>query len=215
MNNTSIGVAGGWNSPQMSEATNNALIKKHGFRRWYETLNAVPQSAGTSHNDTEGAEVRKLVLGSRVLELGCGGVKSVPQAVGLDFYAKGEAIPTLNQVSVADVQGSVEAIPESLGKFDTIIARHLLEHVLDPLKALTHWRSFLNPDGRLVLAVPNEEMCESVSLNPEHKHAFTPDSLARLLRASGFTVNCSVNPENRSSFVMAADVVREEAACPA
>lgn len=34
--------AGGWNSPQMTERTNTALIKKHGFLAWWETM--TPQS---------------------------------------------------------------------------------------------------------------------------------------------------------------------------
>ena len=80
-----------------------------------------------------------------------------------------------------------------------------VERVRDPA-----WVIAFTHDG-----APASKARARVVMSRGRAHAFTPDSLARLLRASGFTVNCSVNPENRSSFVMAADVVREEAACPA
>ena len=200
-------VAGGWNSPEMTEAVNIALIRKHGFRTWYETLHYRPYGGGYPPDDLEGDAIRKFVKGPAVLELGCGNQKTVPSAVGLDYYGNGEIIPTLGSKSVADIKASATDIPTNIGKFDTIIARHILEHLVDPLDALTYWRTFLNDGGKLIIAVPNDALCDSVSLNPEHKHAFTPDSLRRLCSAAGFCATVSQDPHNFISTVLVADNV--------
>lgn len=176
---------GGWNSPEMTETVNNALIRKHGFRKWYELFWFEPKSA-CEKDDIEGNCVRELVKDGTVLELGCGGVKTVPHALGLDWYGKGENIPTVKQVSVADIKGDVTKIPSDIGKFDYIIARHILEHCVDIVATLKHWKSFLNPGGRLIIAVPDEDVEASLPTNPEHKHAFTPESLGKIMELIGF-----------------------------
>lgn len=206
---------GGWNSPQMSEKTHLALIKKHGFRKWYECLHFKPDTKVAAGADEEGALIRSLIKDGTVLELGCGGTKTVSHSVGLDWYAAGEKIPTLNQVSCADIKADATAIPESVGKFDNIIARHILEHCLDPIKTLLHWRSFLNPGGRLIIAVPDEEVCESIPLNPEHKHAFTSDFLVGLAELIGFKGLSGFHAGNGVSIVVTLEnvAVKEEAVC--
>ena len=37
------GVAGGWNSPQMIERTQGALVRKHGFRNYFRAVSGQPQ----------------------------------------------------------------------------------------------------------------------------------------------------------------------------
>lgn len=43
-------------------------------------------------------------------------------------------------------------------KFDLIVMGFILEHVDDPIQILNHYRQFLNPNGKLFLAVPNAEV---------------------------------------------------------
>lgn len=200
---------GGWNSRNKMEETNIALIKKHGFRTWYETLHGTPLTAsGAAGADTEGDVVRSLVRGS-VLELGCGATKTVPHAIGVDIYGQGEIIPTLGKVSVADIKANADSLNGINQKFDTIIARHILEHLQNPIQAIRHWSEYLNDGGRLILAVPNDEICDTIPMNPEHKHAFTPDYLKQIVRAAGFESSETIDSKNGISFVLHADKVRE------
>jgi len=78
-------------------------------------------------------------------------------------------------------------------KFDVIIMRHLLEHIEDPVSTLTVVRSFLKPNGILLIVIPNincigryifKENWEWVL--PWHLHFYTPTTLRRLLEKTGY-----------------------------
>ncbi len=43
------------------------------------------------------------------------------------------------------------------GSYDVVLASHTLEHVANPLLALSEWRRVVGPDGHLVLVVPHLE----------------------------------------------------------
>lgn len=193
---------GGWNSPQMSERTTLALIKKHGLKKWYATIAQPFYDSIERSDDSEGKLILSWIRGKRVLELGCGGQKTVPEAIGVDFYGKGELIPIINQRSVADVKSSVLDMPKTIGKFDTIIARHILEHTVDPLKTIKHWSEFLIPGGQLIIAVPDDRLVESIPMNPEHKHVFTAESLTTLCKAAGLVVEKVEDSSNGVSFTL-------------
>jgi 2-polyprenyl-6-hydroxyphenyl methylase/3-demethylubiquinone-9 3-methyltransferase len=45
--------------------------------------------------------------------------------------------------------------PESIGKFDLVIACEVVEHVAHPLDLLVHLKQFLTPQGRILLTTPN------------------------------------------------------------
>jgi 2-polyprenyl-3-methyl-5-hydroxy-6-metoxy-1,4-benzoquinol methylase len=83
-------------------------------------------------------------------------------------------------------------VPE--GKFDTIIMSHILEHVDYPVELLKKVNSWLAPNGRVILAVPNAgslhrraavkmgllEYCDSLNeqdLLLGHRRVYTNDSL--------------------------------------
>ena len=199
-------VAGGWNSQQMSEATQTAIIKKHGFRKWYETIFGSASHDILGQVDSEGHQIRQMVRRQdKVLELGCGDQKTVEWAFGVDLFKAGELIPTTGKFSVADACGNVENLGEVFQDekplFDVIIARHILEHCVDPITTLAHWRSYLKPSGRIILALPNDELVDSIPMNPEHKHAFTPSSIEGFLVSAGFWHGISIDPGNGVSFI--------------
>lgn len=193
----------GWNSKEMSDRTNRWLIQKHGFKSYMETIR------GFSYQQTEGPDleaitVQRFVRGPKILELGCGFRKTVPQAIGVDLSAKGEAPSNLHEGgrSVADVCADVtKPLPFDALSVDTIIARHILEHCVDTVKTLRQWNTVLKMDGRLLIAVPNQNTINSIPLNPEHVHAFVPDSLKALMELCGFKQTETVNPQNGISFV--------------
>lgn len=193
-----------WNSAQMQETTNHWLIRKHGLRTFLDTIGGEePPPFKVPSEDTEGDVVRQFVQG-KVLELGCADKKTVPDAIGVDIIPKGELVPSLTygRVSVADIVGDVQGeIPVQAGSFDTLIARHVLEHMVDTVLAVQNWGKAIKHGGRMILAVPNEAIRRSIPLNYEHKHAFTPESLKRLMESQGWKTIDLKDGGNFLSFV--------------
>jgi len=199
---------GGWNSPQMTERTNDWLIRKHGFLKWWKALvgshiqTTIPSDR---ESDVEGEMIKKYIPeGSKILELGVGAKKTVSEAVGVDEVPAGQPIILLgNHVSVADIVADVsEPLPFPDESFDTIIARHIIEHIIDSIATLKNWSKPLKKGGRLIIATPNENIEETIPLNPEHVHAFTPASLRHFGEAVGLKFVTSENHVNGVSFVI-------------
>lgn len=196
-------VAGGWNSKEMIDKTNQWLIQKHGFKVFLETMRGFSY-AGVPSVDTEGEMVRELVRGPKIIEVGCGSRKTVPQAIGIDHSAHGESPSNLHDglVSVADIQADVsKPLPIEDLSVDTVIARHILEHMVDFVSAIQNWSKVLKIGGHMIIAVPNQDIINSIPLNPEHVHAFTPDSLKSVMELCGFKQIETRDPQNGISFV--------------
>ncbi len=71
------------------------------------------------------------------------------------------------------------------GELDFVVARHNLEHYVDPVKALQEWKRVLRPGGSLAVLVPDERALNTIALDPTHKHVFTPESLTRMVNLIG------------------------------
>jgi trans-aconitate methyltransferase len=72
-------------------------------------------------------------------------------------------------------------------RFDLMTAMHVLEHIPDPVEALTRFREdLLAPAAHLLIEVPN--LSEHEALELPHLHAFTPRSLKDTVRRAGFRV---------------------------
>lgn len=198
-------VAGGWNSQDMMEKTRAWIIQKHGFKTYMSTMRPMDYSVHAPlKDDVEASIVAPLVTGEKVVELGCGFNKTVPQAIGVDRVAKDEACQNLagHRPCVADVQADVsQPLPFPDLSVDTIIARHVLEHITDTIETLTNWNRVLKIGGRLLIAVPNQELVSSIPLNPEHVHAFTPASLSKIVTLCGFQAIQAINPGNGHTFI--------------
>lgn len=200
----------GWNSFEMMEKTNHAIIKKHGFMAWWDCIKGgfeLPSLVHSESRDSEGDLIRECIIGDVVLDLGCGGNKTIPTAIGVDMIPKDEAIETLaNQVSSADVNADVtQPLPFEPNSVDTIIARHIVEHLMDSVTILRHWRSLLREKGRLIIAVPNNAIHLSIPMNPEHVHGFSPESLKNLLEVCGYKVIEQLDGGNTISFITIAE----------
>lgn len=204
-------VNGGWNSAQMMERTNFALINKHGLRAWMECMNQLPDGVKTKFDpdkgwreDTEGEMCAKNVVGDSVLELGCGARKTVPGAIGVDRVPKGDQIPGVapNLQSKADICADAQGpLPLESGQFDTVIARHVLEHIVNDVDAVKEWGRVLKQSGRLIIAVPNHELRNTIPMNFEHVRAWTPKSLKTFMESQGWKVVDMLDPQNYVSLV--------------
>jgi len=81
----------------------------------------------------------------RVLDVGCGGVKQVPEAVGVDHLA----LPGVDVV--ADLE---EPLPFADASFDHVFAVHVLEHVRDLVGLMGELHRVLGPGGVLHVLCP-------------------------------------------------------------
>lgn len=211
--NGSASVTNGWNSFEMYHKVNTALIKKHGLKIWWDMMKGAwePPKTGVVEtvSDSEGKKIKALIKKDEkiILDIGCGPRKTLKRAIGVDFVKKGERIPTLDGDlrSDADVEADVSKdLPFETDSVDVIIARHILEHMIDPISALINWSSKLKKGGRLMIAVPNEEWHLTVPMNIEHVHAYTPQSMAVLLIALGLTNIEMHSSENSVGFIAVA-----------
>lgn len=194
----------GWNSKEMSDRTNKWLIQKHGFKFYMETMRGFSYDYSGESPDLEGEAVAKFVRGQNIIELGCGFRKTVPQAIGIDQASSDELPSNLHdgKNSVADIKADVsKPLPFEHGSIQTVIARHILEHIVDTVGTLKNWNAILEIGGRLIIAVPNQEIISSIPLNPEHVHAFTTKSLQEVMEVCGFKQIETVDPKNGISFV--------------
>lgn len=199
---------GGWNSQEMSEKTNIALIRKHGFREFtlcnYGNCEN-PEDRAQPSREQEIDIVKTMIKPGVIYDLGCGASKTVPEAIGIDRVPMGDRIPNLEgAASVAEITADItEELPIPDGSADTIITRHILEHVVDPVDVLQKWIKKLKPDGRIVIALPDERIGMTIPMNPEHRHAYTPESFARLAKLIGINPVMTRQDYNGISFTMA------------
>ncbi len=79
------------------------------------------------------------------------------------------------------------------GRFDLVLARHVLEHVSNPKKLVAEWLGFLTPKGRLYIEVPNLLSATAKLAGPrwplwyvpKHLSHFTAHTLRRIVEAAG------------------------------
>lgn len=200
-------VAGGWNSPQMTQETNTALIRKHGFKEFFSTVYG--QSEIHGGKSIFGVDEHEIIqkeidaTGLKVIELGCGARKAFHHSMGVDQIPKGKEIPNLNgAISVGDVVADVsQPLPFNDGEFDVVISQHIIEHCVDLVKMLKEWSRILRPGGLMVISTPNEDITKGITLNPEHCHAFSPESLANLMELLWFKEEKAIDPCNGMSFI--------------
>ncbi len=102
-------------------------------------------------------EVLKERAGVRVLDAGCGSSSyvSMPETahwVGIDI-----AEEQLRKNTVVDekILGDIQEYELPPSSFDVIICWWVLEHLREPTKVLSHFRSALRENGIIILAVPN------------------------------------------------------------
>lgn len=72
------------------------------------------------------------------------------------------------------------------GPWDYAFSSHALEHLVNPIAALEHWRDSLRPGGVLFLYLPHPDM---VYWQPQHcrkhLHTWRPAQMAQILRDLG------------------------------
>ena len=154
--------------------------------------------------------LQSLILpNDRVVELGYGEGITLERLSGLPaHYAMVEGAPSLLEI-VRQRHPRVEAIGALFEEyrpskpFDKLLALHVLEHVDDPVTLAKHLATWLEPDGEIVVVVPNKEslhrrLAVIMGLTPElstlsprdhlvgHQRVYDLDGLEADLRTAGF-----------------------------
>ena len=85
-------------------------------------------------------------------------------------------IRSLRSWDLADGDGQrLEGVPDA--SFDFVYSSHCLEHLEDPVQALSNWLRVLRPGGHLIVTVPDEDLYEQgvwpSRFNPTHRWSFT------------------------------------------
>lgn len=130
----------------------------------------------------------------RMLDIGCGNgaflrafSERYPgwQMAGLELGDRNravvEAIPGVSQLYV----GSIDDVEE---RFDLIVLIHALEHIPNPARYLASLAAKLEPDGLLLIEVPDLDSSPFDILIADHATHFTTATLQRVIGDAGFAL---------------------------
>lgn len=167
-----------------------------------ERINSSPLS-----DDVEGDLVRSYINGddpSTILDIGCGPTLTVKGSCGLDMVEKGFCNPHVQGESVARYQHDLNKgkMPLEDETFSIVIARHILEHCIDVVAVLKDIHRVLKIDGKVIVCLPDERIGDTISMNPEHVHAFTLSSFVNLVENIGFRAVSTREGYNGVSFTV-------------
>ncbi len=138
------------------------------------------------------------VAGGRLLDVGCGNGKFLLSMQALGWHCRGvdfsaDAVRVCRAAGLDVVQGEIASAGFIAGSFDVITARHLIEHVADPLASLHELARLLNPGGRLYIETPNSAALARARFGifwfandaPRHLVLFTAENLCATARQAG------------------------------
>ncbi|MEA1970032.1 MAG: class I SAM-dependent methyltransferase [Thermodesulfobacteriota bacterium] len=151
--------------------------------------------------------IKHVKCSGRLLDIGCGYGYFLDacrrqgydvQGLDVSKWAAGYAIQKLG---ISVTVGKINDVSFPLHHFDIITMWHSLEHTPDPHLALRKARSWLKPDGILVIDVPNYEGTNAQKIwqewdgwsLPYHYWHFTFKSLTLLLQKHDFKIMKSKN----------------------
>ena len=134
--------------------------------------------------------------GKRLLDIGCGDGSFLLAVRDAGWEVVGTEInPDLARAAGLDVIEDIEQMSDC-ALFDCITMWHSLEHMRDIRSTLSQLSKLLKPNGKLLIAVPDNGGLQSnvfrhrwVHLDvPRHLYHFDADSLSFCLRYAGFTI---------------------------
>jgi SAM-dependent methyltransferase len=187
--------SGYWNSDLQTDRSNNALIRKHGLKAWYELVSGDPlaMSLTPEVSKSRGREAQWVL--EHTPDTGKGfsvgsGDKKIKGEYGLDRARVGEHGAGGRKFTGAtnDTTGDANDLPLLDNSLDYMLALHIFEHLLDPFAVLKEWKRTLKPGGKLIIVCPNHLVLPTMMIDYTHLHAFTRDSLSAIIAAAGFTI---------------------------
>jgi len=117
------------------------------------------------------------------LDLGSGVYKAFNHFIGVDSGKQ------YGGSRVADINCLCDELDLfATDSLDFVFSSHLLEHLIDPGKALREWMRVIKPGGYLVLYLPDEKLYPKVGeegANPDHKSNLSQKKVIRLMEDVG------------------------------
>jgi len=146
-------------------------------------------------------------LRGRGLDIGAGSFKVLPQVISVDNGTDNVlfGIPFNPDVRVNTAE-DLSIFGNSA--FDFVYSSHLLEHLVDPFKALKEWWRVLKLGGVLVLYLPHEDLYPKIGepgANADHKHNLNETMIIEwMMRVGGWDLerNEQRNEDDEYSFLM-------------
>lgn len=160
-------------------------------------------------------EVIPNIKPGRLLEIGCASGSYLHRMSKLGWEVEGIehsdlAARNARELGYPVFTGSVETAPEYNEGFNLLVGWMVLEHLYDPIAALSRMRNWANKDAYLVLSVPNIESLEfrffkhrwyALQL-PTHFHHFTPVTIEKLLNKAGWSVEKVFHQRNINNLIV-------------
>ncbi len=147
-----------------------------------------------------------------ILDVGCGEGWALSffkgknwDITGLDYSNYGCAkfnSDCIDNLIVGDIYESLESIKNKKRTYDVIWLTNVLEHVLNPIELLNEFKQLINPQGILLIQVPNDfsnlqlHLLEKNIIDnpfwiaiPDHISYFTKDSLHAIANHCGWQID--------------------------
>lgn len=109
------------------------------------------------------------------------------------FFCRGNGVDvgpgvwTFPEAYPVEIKDGGDAMDLRFVNLDYVFSSHCLEHLVNPVAAIEHWRDCLKPGGVLFLNLPHPDM---TYWRPQHcrkhLHLFYPGDTAQMLRDLGF-----------------------------
>ena len=114
------------------------------------------------------------------------------QALALDAAPAADRYPYLESWQATLTEPRLAGKAAQLGTFDIVSCRYIVEHSPQPVEALAGLKRLLNPDGLLLIEVPDSAKFLAARdycfLWEEHASYFVEDTLRRLAERAGYRV---------------------------
>jgi 2-polyprenyl-3-methyl-5-hydroxy-6-metoxy-1,4-benzoquinol methylase len=159
---------------------------------------------------------------TQLLEIGCASGSFLHKMVGAGWQVEGiefseAAAAAARQLGFRVHTGSLENAPAPENPPDLIVGWMVLEHLHNPIESLTKLHGWANPGAWLVLSVPNAKSWEfrifkenwyALQL-PNHLYHFTPDTLAKVLKSTGWSLRKVHHQRSVANLMMSTTYVLE------
>lgn len=144
--------------------------------------------------------LRRLIINKKIMDFGCGAGGFLARAGSVAELAVGvEPEKRLKPYFRAKQLTVYNNLNEVRDTFDLITLFHVLEHLPDPVAILERLLEKLNPDGSLIVEVPNaNDALLSLYQSDDfarftywrcHLFLFNADTLGRIARKAGYKIN--------------------------